>query len=151
MTPTKGTPPTNSSTATQSDRNQQDPSPPRIVRETRHFHLDYSSGIKVTKSMSQFAGHRDRTFFHRSIYPQGSNAPSQDDALVFSQFTRSIQFTDNTLYLEWWFKHHGADGSLINESRSACYHDANGLISNCTPHFITLNEAQNNQWRDDSS
>jgi hypothetical protein len=81
------------------------------------------------KDMNEVYLHRDNQFFYRSIHPRGSNTPSPDDVLVFfSEFTRNIQFTDNSMYIETWYKHYGADGTVIYE-RSAGLHDADGLIT----------------------
>ena len=124
-------------------------SQPRIIRETRHFHLDYSSGIKVMKDRSEVYNHSDRNFFHRSIHPRGSDPPSTDDVLIFSEFTRNIQFDDNSMYIETWTKHYGADGTMIYEHRSACLHDADGLLTSYDSDFFPLNIAQNDEWRDD--
>jgi hypothetical protein len=96
-------------------------SQPQIIRETRHFHLDYSSGIKVMKDMSEIYNHRDKQFFHRSVHPRGSDPPSPDDVLLFSEFTRNIQFTDNSMYIETWYKHYGKEFRLLTRCRWSYY------------------------------
>jgi hypothetical protein len=51
------------------------------------------------KDMSEVYNHRDKKFFHRSVHPRGSDPPSPDDVLLFSEFTRNIQFDDNSMYI----------------------------------------------------
>ena len=41
------------------------------------------------------------------------------------------------------------DGTMIYEHRSACLHDADGLLTSYDSDFFPLNIAQNDEWRDD--